>query len=157
VHVDPVRALVLRRFFPAEEGGTDTQKRENNARINLVPLQTPVVGKTYNVFLKLPEQMRADGHALLMSPFMALYLLPHYPRDEFLRGRHTNAVELLTAKLDEAKGLQEQVKDIKELETAVVDSCKASITAAARLMQRQNEPPNKRDFQAIQEAQEEYD
>jgi hypothetical protein len=146
-------SAVLRRFLPQEEGGIDSQRREINSKWTLVPLQKGPLADTFGILQRLPNDMAAYARSRLGGPFFGFYLMPKAPRDELLRGRYSNAFEVLTSSLEYLKTLEAQGQDLTELKSKLDTACNEAITAAGEMMflKRESDPGR------VQQAQEQYE
>jgi hypothetical protein len=102
------KCTLLRRFLPADEGGTDASNREAFFLRDLVPWTAlPLVFQDEQLFSQkspLGIQVRFQ----FASSFVAPTMDPNQPRDLLLRGRYSSAVEKLVLERGKWRSMLEQ-------------------------------------------------
>ncbi len=109
------KCTLLRRFLPADEGGTDTTEpgREVRFKRDLVPWKTlPAVFQNEQLF-PAKSALRYQVLTLFISHFITRTMNPGSSRDLLLRGRYRSAVENLVAESDMLR------RQLQERENAV--------------------------------------
>lgn len=116
VQVPKDKCTLLRRFLPADEGGTDTAFREQLFRRDLVPWTAlPAVFRDERLFPQ-KSPLGLQVRYLFANSFVTPTMEPGQPRDLLLRGRYSSAVEKLVGERDAWRSLLEQRANAKDMQ-----------------------------------------
>jgi hypothetical protein len=107
---------LLRRFLPADDGGSDTTSRHQRFGLGLVSWRDlPPVFRDERQFPR-ESPLGQQVFSLFAAHFIAPTLEPDYPRDLLLRGRYRSAVEKLVLERGDLRNQVEQLANTADMQ-----------------------------------------